>query len=368
LRIAFFSFRIFEKSTDFILFADEEIFVNLTEHSNEFFEMTTKLEGFKPAKSIQSEPKFSAGELVLAKYHIEEGSEEFNWCRAVVLKQKPDLNKYDIFYFDYGNYSPDVHSSELVSLPDDFGLDLYRPFAYQISLENIQVDIENQTQAEIIGNFFIENESFMIKVVGSEPSRRNDKILNYFVQIWDTGLKSCLNHLLAPSSPATRRIDQSSISRLLSTSTKPISVESAYTFIESLQNPFYFSTREDKEKRFELDEKLNVVYKSKTSSISQQEIVNARQGDYLAALSEDNWYRTRIVATENNEWTLLYIDYGYEETVNPRLQPDRFHVLGDEFFRIERLAFGCCLVEDPKSNHSKLIEVANNEVSFIISI
>ncbi len=342
----------------------------MTEHSNELAEMTAKLENFKPAKQNESAPlsKFSPGELVLAKYRLEEGSDELNWCRAVILKQKLVLNKYDIFYFDYGNYVSDVHTSELSLLPDDFGLDLYRPFAYQITLENANFDIENLAQAEVLAQFLIENENFMVKVMRSEPSLKNEKILNYFVQVWNIDLNSCLNQMLSPSDNTMTPIDKSSISRLLSASNRPLSIQSAYTFIDSFQNPFYFSTREDREKRNELDARLNEVFKRRTASIDELEIANARQGDYVAALSEENWYRTRIVAIENNQWTLLYVDYGYEEVLDPREESQRLRMLDDEFLSLERLAFGCCLIEDMRNKEVKAIEVTNKEVSFIIII
>ena len=336
--------------------------MNLEADMSKFAELVAKLTALESSslKPLSTTSTFWPGDIVLAKFYEEPGATTgpFSWCRAVINDRHSSAaaNTYSILYFDYGNSLLNVRADDLRPLPKEFDLQKYAPFAYNINLDRVLYDFENQAQLAKINEFLTSDETFLARVVKSAPSPSSGLIMRYQVEVWDKTRTSCLNtQLLALQ---TKPIDQVNIE----TTTCTGNLVSQYTFLDSCQKPFYFSTGEQVNKREVLDARMLEWYSS--SNAEALNLRHVKSGDYIAALSDGSWFRVQVKEADvsSGEWSLLYIDYGYDERgVKALEERDRFRKLDEQFFEIERLAFGGYLVEDEKSKVP--IEVNDEEVS-----
>lgn len=364
------------KFSEFILnietYLEEELFVYLEIQLELLSELETKLSEFK-SLNIETRSSFAPqqGQIVLAKYYNDSSyrlGDQFNWCRALVVKKQPSTStlspaKYEIFYFDYGNRLSDIESTQLLELPDELDLAKFPPLAFKVSLSDCKLDFSEPGLATLLTEFLTENPEFNIKVISttSIPLNEDTSLTQYNVEIWDKLSSLCLNSIIKELEEADLApIETSSLAdELKNPANLPFKLSTVYTYIEKQEKPFYFSNQADLALRNKIDDRLNEFFSANYPKINTYTI---KIGDYVAVKSEDRWYRGQIKSVDEKKQTIsvLYIDYGFEETLDTSKDMNRLSELPPEFYNVHRLAIACFIVNQKGSFFEFSAEVIFN--------
>lgn len=152
--------------------------------------------------------------MVLAKYYSSEENDIYCWYRAIIINSSlSSSNKktYDVMYLDYGNIDKNMKGSELVELPEIFGIEKYaHALAYQIRLADSIVLSINE-HGSLIEKFLLAVDSFRIEIATNQISssaldvnnnnneNSNYRFFIYDVYIWDKQDINCLNREIQKS-------------------------------------------------------------------------------------------------------------------------------------------------------------------------
>lgn len=124
------------------------------------------------------------------------------------------------------------------------------------------------------------------------------------------------------------------------------------TFGNDFDKPVYFSLNSDTEHKLKLTNELNTFYAATNTTSKEQHIVNFDKDlaidAYVAALSEDNWYRVRVksVDTSNRSIRVYFVDFGYEDVIGANEFDKRVRKLNENFLTTSQLAFGTILIDE----------------------
>jgi hypothetical protein len=174
------------------LIEDKVYFYLMKEYSRlQILEKELAIYGSKNEVKGKNSYKPRVGDLVIAKFQT---YDSFTWCRAVLTKISP-LNRYDVYYFDYGNFLADLQLSDLIRLPEEYRPHKYPMFIYKVKFN--EVAFSGKMHVEQIANFAEEN--LTMKIVKSQKIVLDYMdMFEYDIELWnDSG--ACFNKLIDKS-------------------------------------------------------------------------------------------------------------------------------------------------------------------------
>ena len=148
----------------------------------------------------------------------------------------------------------------------------------------------------------------------------------------------------------TPKIDESSLNQAVKE--LPITLKGHMIFLDDFEKPIFFALTSDVDKQEELMSRLNDVYtRSKSHQIASFDSLTV--DSYIAALSEDNWYRVRVKSVDASarscsvffvdasarSCSVFFVDYGYEDTITEAEIAERVRSLDAAFLDEPRLVF-----------------------------
>lgn len=115
---------------------------------------------------------------------------------------------------------------------------------------------------------------------------------------------------------------------------------------DSLHKPLYFTLASESSKPELMMQRLNEVYSQ--ASLAQTHsirLADVEVDSYVAALSEDNWYRVRVkrVEPDQSSCRVYFVDFGYEDVIGADEFAKRVRRLDEQLHDEPRLAFGVLL-------------------------
>lgn len=326
---------------------DKYIYVNLLEQAEEFLKLETQLTSDEKIESKWVGKVPNLGDLVLAKYVLDE--ETSTWCRAIIVKKS---NLYDVFYIDYGNQSVGLSLDDLAPLGPEYSLTKYPPFAHKILLDKHK-ELDFQQYDETLAEFL--NDNVKIKILSIEP---NELCNCYVVELWNSDMSKCFNQIIADEI-LSDNIEHSKVQELyMANKSTELKVNVNYAFMDDLLKPFYFCLSDDLDMRTQMDQELNEFYSKNEPEMPDQFNLN----EYVAIYSENSWYRGQIKQIiDANSIQVFFIDYGYDELIElNEMNEHKIRKLDAKFYKYSKFVFGTALV-NPIAAKTDSYEVINFE-------
>lgn len=224
----------------------------------------------KPSGNMPS-PKI--GDLVLAKYYLDEKRVDFSWYRAIVTASNDA--KFSILFLDYGNQEENVAASEIIPLPAKFSLGSCPPLAYKIRLSGVAC-MSYDKHIDLLEKFLAED-SFQIEVVSvsRDDTHKNANIgldmSTYDVLLRDTNGNECLNEQIVsreqapkakPKRPAIKRIKLADLPQKLSLKQLQEQKETFLVFSRSIDFFYAFSAKKVNEIQPIVQKVLYIILKN----------------------------------------------------------------------------------------------------------
>jgi hypothetical protein len=360
---------------------NNELFIHLTSELElvKMLENELSLYGSKTSAKISqmTEQPFKRGDLVIAKYVVEETC---TWSRAMVSNvAAKDSGEYEVFFIDYGNTSTGLKLQDLLPLPAQFDTSNYQCFAHLIKLGNTQIDADKFS--EFIDDFC--ERPCKVKVLRCSKS---EKFFKYETELWTVEMSRCLNKLIdGKYEISVEKGDETELSNCMTLPVPNLKlpkigssclkyealtirpknfkddfsadptlqiIDSSQLYFEDFEKPFYLTTQTDSNSRKQLLTEMNHFYSSPNET-GTTTTPHYKKNDFLAHLSEGNWYRTKVKQLDSTgfQLTLFFVDYGFEDTCDTSQADSRLRIqpLAAQFFKHSQLSFASRLIQPDQS-------------------